>query len=322
MIFDVLTFGEALYRLTPPNARRIAGATHFDFFVGGAEANVAVGLARLGLRSAWLSRLTDNALGQHIAATLRGQNVDVSRVIWTPEDRVGLYFMEEGTPPRASHVIYDRANSAMSRITSADIPDDLFRRGEGKLFHTTGITLALSESALQSAAHAWDLARTAGYTLSFDLNHRRRLWSDTDARAACQPFLRSADVIFIAQRDAQTVLGLSGSADEIIEQLHAQYPAAHIAMTRGAAGAIACDASGQVVHQAAFPVTAIGRIGAGDAFAAGFLYAHLSGKPLDEMCRWASACAALKLTIPGDMPLIDRAMLDDLLAHDGGDVSR
>lgn len=318
---QVWTFGEGLYRLTPPHHAPIAGASRFDFFIGGAEANVAVGLARLGLRVGWLSRLTEDALGQHIAATLRGQGVDVSRVIWTPNDRTGLYFMEEGAPPRPSRVIYDRAGSAMSRITPDDIPADLFQAAPHTL-HTTGITLALSEGARSATMRAWELAQAAGWTLSFDLNHRHRLWSTADARAACEPFLRSAHIIFIAGRDAEAVLGVAGTPQAMIAALHAQYPAAHIAMTLGADGAIACDPSGTVVHRAAFPVAVVNRIGAGDAFAAGFLYAHLTGGSLADACHHAAACAALKLTIPGDMPLIDRAMLADLLVHGRGDVSR
>ena len=166
-MFDVITLGETLYRLTPPGHQRLAQAASLDFFVAGSESNTSVGLARLGLRVAWLSRLPDNALGRAVTATLRGHGVNVDSVIWTNQDRMALYFMEEGAPPRDSRVIYDRAHSAMSRIQPTDLPSDLFQPNTARLFHTTGITLALSDSARQTAQHAWEVARAAGWQLSF-----------------------------------------------------------------------------------------------------------------------------------------------------------
>lgn len=306
-MFDVITLGETLYRLTPPGHQRIAQATQLDMFVAGSESNTSVGLARLGLRVAWLSRLTDNALGRAVAATLRSQGVNVDSVIWTDQDRMALYFLEEGAPPRDSRVIYDRAHSAMSRMQPADLPADLFQPGRACLFHTSGITLALSDSARQTAQRAWELAQAAGWQLSFDLNYRRLLWSAEAARAACEPFLQAARVIFTPQRDAEQVLGLSGTADEIIDQLHARYPQARIVMTRGGAGASACDESGRVARLPALNAPQpVGRVGGGDAFSAGFLYGHLTDDDMERALRWGVVVAGLKYTIPGDLPLIDR----------------
>ena len=141
--FDVITLGETMLRLTPPALRRIEQTQTFDLEIGGSESNTSVGLARMGLKVAWVSRLTDNALGRLIARGIATQGVDVSQVVWTREHRIGVYFLEEGRPPRPSRVIYDRADSAFSHMTPADLPLSLFAPGGARLLHVTGITPAL-----------------------------------------------------------------------------------------------------------------------------------------------------------------------------------
>src|SRR5262249_45033907 len=116
MPHDVITFGEAMIRLSPPNFRRLEQARSLDLQVGGAELNTAVALARLGRRAAGVSRLTDNPLGRLIANHAREAGVDTTHVVWTPEDRVGLYFLEFGAAPRASSVLYDRRGSAIAAV--------------------------------------------------------------------------------------------------------------------------------------------------------------------------------------------------------------
>src|SRR5690349_11697201 len=156
--YDVVTLGETMLRLTPPGMRRIEQAISLDIEIGGSESNTAVGLARLGLRVAWLSRLTDNPLGRLLAQTLAGHGVDTGWISWTDQDRIGLYFLEEGKAPRGSNVTYDRANSAMSRMQPADLPTDLFKSGQSKLLHLTGITPALGSQATATARQALELA--------------------------------------------------------------------------------------------------------------------------------------------------------------------
>ncbi len=133
MIYDVITLGETMLRLSPPEPLRIEQASHYEMHVGGSESNVAVGLARLGLRVAWLSRLTDNALGHTIENAIRAYGVDTSHIVWTNEDRVGLYFYEPGGAPRSGKVIYDRAGSAASRIQPTDLPAQLLAPDRARL---------------------------------------------------------------------------------------------------------------------------------------------------------------------------------------------
>src|SRR5436190_16233337 len=144
--YEVVTFGEAMIRLSPPNFRRLEQVRSLDVQVGGAELNTAVALARLGRSSSWVSRLTDNPLGRLIANHAREAGVGTEHVVWTPEDRVGVYFLEFGAAPRASSVLYDRKGAAIANIRPGMVPWSSVFAGV-KWFHVTGITPALSATA-------------------------------------------------------------------------------------------------------------------------------------------------------------------------------
>ncbi|MGL4609452.1 MAG: PfkB family carbohydrate kinase [Trueperaceae bacterium] len=314
--YDVITLGETLLRLSPPTLQRLEGVHNLELHVGGSEANTAVGLARLGLRVAWLSRLTANALGQTIARTLTSHGVDTSHITWTQHDRVGLYFLEEAKAPRPSQVIYDRKDSAMSNIQPSDLPKDLFQSNRAKLFHTTGITLALSQSAKATALQALELAKAAGWKLSFDLNYRAKLWTLEEALQSCQPFLETVQLIFLPLRDAKFLfkLGQETPPDTVINYVGERYQNATIVMTMSAKGSMALH-HGNLYEGAAFKAEEVGRLGGGDAFAAGFLYAYSTTQDIQESLRWGNAVAALKYSILGDLPLIEKREVEALLGQ-------
>src|SRR5215469_5521987 len=180
MAHDVITFGEAMVRLSPPNFRRLEQADSLDVLVGGAELNTAVALARLGRKTAWVSRLTRNPLGQLIAGRARAAGVDTEHILWTDEDRVGLYFLEFGAAPRASSVLYDRKDSAIANIRPAMVPWSRVFSG-AKWFHVTGITPALSATAAETTREALRAAHAAGVRTSIDLNYRAKLWNQSEA---------------------------------------------------------------------------------------------------------------------------------------------
>src|SRR5438270_1918768 len=160
---EVLTFGEAMVRLSPPGFRRLEQARSLDVQVGGAELNTAVGLARLGHSAAWVSRLTRNPLGRLVANKAREAGVSTDHIVWTPDDRVGLYFLEFGAAPRASSVLYDRKGSAIAAIAPGMV--DWAKAFAGaRWFHVTGITPALSPSAPAATKEALEAARRAGVT--------------------------------------------------------------------------------------------------------------------------------------------------------------
>ncbi len=319
--FDVITLGETMLRFTPPRLQRLEQATTLELEVGGTESNVAIGLARLGLNVLWLSRLTANPLGRIIARTIVGHGVDTSRVVWTDDDRVGLLFFEEGTAPRGSQVLYDRQHSAVSQMQPHDLPAELFHPEGARLLHLTGITLALGPHLNATAHKAMQLAKSAGWQLSFDVNYRQQLWSPADARHGCEAVAQAADILFVPRGDARTLYGfdMTTPPEQILATLAERYPQATIVMTLGADGAIGCEPHGAPVRQAAFPAQEVGRLGGGDAFAAGFLYRYLTDTQPDtrlaQALQWGAAAAALKYSIVGDIPLIDRHEVETLIAQ-------
>lgn len=317
--YDVVTLGETMIRLTPPNLKRIEQTTSFDIEVGGSESNLACGLARLGLKVAWISRLTNNALGQIIARTIAGQGVDTSHIVWTDEDRIGLYFLEEGKAPRHSRVIYDRARSAASQMKPEELPSSLFQKDGARLLHLSGITPAIGANAADTARHALRLAKDAGWLVSFDLNYRSLLWTSDEARTGCDPFAESADVLFVPLGDARVVynFGDKVAPETILMSLSERYTTATLVMTMGSDGAMARQPSGPIIHQDVFPAEEVGRLGGGDAFSAGFLYAYLTSaggeEKLATALRWGAAMAAYKYSILGDIPIIDRHEIERLV---------
>src|SRR3954454_16983021 len=175
MPFDVVTFGEAMVRLSPPSFRRLEQARSLDVQVGGAELNTAVALARLGHSSAWVSRLTRNPLGRLIANHARAAGVNTEHIVWTEEDRVGVYYLESGAAPRASSVLYDRKGAAIANMRPGMVSWNTVFQG-AKWFHVTGITPALSNSAVETTREALQAARAAKIPVSIDLNYRIKLW--------------------------------------------------------------------------------------------------------------------------------------------------
>src|SRR5437667_929599 len=209
MSHEIITFSEAMVRLSPPNFRRLEQAGSLDVMVGGAELNTAVGLARLGHSVGWISRLTNNPLGRLIANRARAAGVGTDHVLWTDDDRVGLYFLEFGAAPRASSVLYDRKGSAIAQIRPGMVNWPAVFQG-GRWFHVTGITPALSTNAAEATREALQAARAARVQVSIDLNYRAKLWSQSDAGRWMSEFMQLCDVLITTEEDAERVLGITG----------------------------------------------------------------------------------------------------------------
>ena len=312
---DLVTFGEAMVRLTPPAFQRLEQASSLDVYVGGAELNVAVLAARLGVKSRWVSRLPDNALGRMIGARAREQGVDV-HVEWTAETRAGLYFAELGAAPRASSVLYDRAASAISQVTPGSIDWPSVFAG-ARWYHVSGITPALGDTAAQVTAESLAAAKKAGLTVSYDLNYRSKLWSAKQARAVQEPLLEYVDVLITTEDDARVVFGA-----ESTESLAQRFELSAVAITRAEDPCATVAADGKAFSASRYEVEVVDRFGAGDAFTGGLIVSRLETRGWDDAVRFATATSALKLTIPGDFCLVTRSEVDQLLRGASPRVSR
>ena len=336
MSAPVVCFGELLLRLTPPGHRLMVQADSLDLAVGGAEANVAVALASLGNPVRFAGVVTDNPLGDRAVTALRGAGVDTA-FLARAKGRMGLYFMEDGAGARPSSITYDRAGSAFAEAEPSNM-DFAGALVGAKLLHCGGITPALGPKgvALAHAAHAAAVA--AGVPICFDGNYRSQLWAawDSDPGAVLRNLVKDATILIGNHRDISLLLGreFSGDGDarrrEAAEAAFAAFPnlqliastARHLVNSDHHRISARVDARDAAHQTAEIDVTGIvERIGTGDAFAAGVLHAWLGGSDVKAMAGTGLALTALKHSLPGDMCLANRAMLDDFSAS-VGDVRR
>lgn len=324
-MYDLVAFGETMVRLSPPNYRRLEQANILEVNAGGAEMSVACNLSRLGLKVAWVSRLTDNALGALIRNKAREQGVDTSHIIWTSGDRVGLYFLEFGASPRASKVTYDRAHSAISQIQPGEVNwDELLR--QAKWFYISGITPALSASAAQVTADALKTAKKVGCKVACDLNYRSRLWTGLEAGRCMKPLMEYVDILISTEEDTAKVLGIRGdSYQEVAKRLAEQFNFEVVCITiredlsvlRNRWTAIAYS-GGRIYEDKTYDVEIIDRLGAGDSFSGGFMYGYIT-EGVEKGLKYGNAYAALQHSTPGD---INWTTLEELEAQVKGAGTR
>jgi len=312
---DIVMLGEVLVRLAIPSPARFETARQLDLQIGGAEANVAAACARLGLSSAWISALPANPWGERVRRELTGHGVDCAYVQTAEGARIGTYFLEYGVAPRPVRVLYDRRDSAFARLTAAQVDWEPVRRA--RLVHLTGITPALGASARGLVERAFHEAAT----ISFDVNYRATLWSPGEARAFIEPVLPRVRYFFIGQAEASTLFDLSGATAETLEALERMAPKATISLQQGEEGSTVLD-GGRIVRPRVRPVVQmVDPIGAGDAYAAGFLWAVLRGRDLQEAVDAGTAVGALKCSTWGDIALVSAQDVANVLAG-GPDVRR
>ncbi len=326
---DVVTFGEAMVRLSPPHFQRLEQTRSLDLNVGGAELNVAVGVTRFGLKSAWVSKLPRNSLGYLIRDRGQEFGVDCSHLIWSDKGRAGLYFLQFGASPRASSVLYDRSASAISMVEPGEI-DWAAIFGQTKHFHVSGITPALSASASKTTVEALKAAKQAGCTVSYDLNYRKRLWTPADARKTQEPMMADVDILITTEEDTNVVFGIKEENYETVaERLAQTFGFNIVAITlrtdlsvwRNNWTAIAYQ-DGKIFSDRTYEVEIVDRVGAGDSFTSGFLAGWLKEGDVEKGVQYGNAFAALKHTFPGDFNWSTQAEVEALLKGTGLRISR
>jgi 2-dehydro-3-deoxygluconokinase len=329
-------FGEIMLRLSPPGFERLFQSPVLHVNFGGGEANVAVSLAQFGCDSHYVTRLPSNPVGDAAIRALRAEGVNVEHVV-RGGARVGIYFAETGASQRASQVVYDRGHAAISEMPPGSVPwHDVF--DGAAWFHVTGITPALSEHARTCTREALQAAKRAGVRISVDLNYRRKLWSEAEAQQTMRPLMNLVDLVIANEEDLQSVLGIevpntdvTGASLSIAgyrqaaEQVTADFGVKQVAVTLreslsasdNAWSAVFYDASSRTFHESQrYVVRLVDRIGGGDSFAAGLIYALISGRDCGAALRFAVAASALKQTIPGDFNHLSVADVDSLATGD------
>ncbi len=328
-----ITCGEVMLRLTPPNYEKIRVATDFEASYGGSEANIALALANLGIDSTFFSVVPDNSLGKSAIRMLRSNDVHCTPVILstpeeTPSHRLGTYYLETGYGIRPSKVIYDRMHSALSEYDFSGY--DLNKLLEGfDWLHLSGITPALSPSCAQLILDMLKTAKEKGLTVSFDGNFRSKLWTWDEARDFCTQCLPYVDVLFgiepyhlwkdesdHSQGDWKDGVPLQPSfkqQDMINRAFQERYPnikciARHVRYAHsGSENSLMAYMwyEGQTWESKLFTFNILDRVGGGDAFASGFIYAMMMGYPAEELVNFAVASSVIKHTIHGDASIVD-----------------
>ncbi|GHE84823.1 ribokinase [Amycolatopsis deserti] len=297
----VVTLGETMALLSTPAWGRVTGGSALPVGIGGAESNVAIGLARLGVPSTWISRVGDDAFGALVTREVRAEGVRVLAER-DPEAPTGLMVkeMRGGKPWR---VRYYRRGSAASRLSPSDIEPSVV--AEADVLHVSGITAALGPGPRETLDHVIGLARAAGTRVSFDVNYRATLWPPAEAGPVLARLAAAADVVFAGPEEAALLLGREpvrepsfGRGEDLARELAKTGPGT-VVVKLGALGSVALH--GDEVHRAeAVPVTVVDPVGAGDAFVAGYLSGLVSGADVRQCLRLGNAAGAAVCRVPGD----------------------
>jgi len=315
----VITFGEIMLRLAPEGYYRFVQANSYGAIYGGGEANVAVSLAGFGIDAAFVTKLPKHEIGQGAVNSLRKFGVDTSLIVRGGE-RVGIYFLEKGASQRASKVIYDRAHSAIATATESDFDwDKIFK--DVNWFHFTGITPALSDNAALICMAAVKAARSKGITVSCDINYRANLWTREKARDVMGKLMEYVNICIANEEDAADVFGIKASGSDVttgkishdgykevaaalIKKFNFKQTAITLRESISANdnnwGAMLCTGN-DFYFSKKYAVHIVDRVGGGDSFGAGLIYANLQGMPPEEGLEFAVAASCLKHTIEGDI---------------------
>jgi 2-dehydro-3-deoxygluconokinase len=325
--FDVLAIGETLLRLSPLGGDRLVRGDQFAKQVGGAELNVMTGVSLLGLHSGMISKLPDNDIGIFVKNRIRFSGVSDDYLVYDREKdaRMGIYYYESAAYPRKPRVVYDRAHTSFNKISLDDYDDSIY--SAARCFHTSGITLAISENARKTAIGMMKRFKEAGAVISFDVNFRGNLWTGEEARKCIEEILPLVDIFFCSESTAQLTFAKTGSLEDIMKSFTTEYPISVVASTQRTVHSPKVHDFGSVIYSSKNDrfyteepykgIEVVDRIGSGDAYVGGVLYGLLSD-PEDYLraLEFGDAASAVKNTIPGDLPSSDRNELEEVIkAH-------
>ena len=306
--YDVTGIGEMLLRFSVPSGTRLEAATQLDIYPAGAEANVLTLLARLERRTSWVGALPENPLGRFAVSHLRLAGVDTSNIVWHKNGRLGTYYVEFGAPPRGIQVTYDRANSCMSQLEPNEINWDALL--DTRLLHLTGITPALSPTCLEIVTTAIQRAKEHRVPISFDVNYRQKLWSESEAAKILMTLMQNVELLFCSGTDAARLFGCKGTTLEIAQAVLELSHAHNVVVTFGEQGPWLWYGN-EWTHEESRPAQIIDRLGAGDALAAGVIHGWLAGDVVAGL-RYGVTLSALALSQHGDIVITNKKELETL----------
>ncbi len=327
----VVTFGEFMMRLTPPGFQRFEQANSFEIAFGGAEANVAAGLTRMGLNCDYVTKLPAHSIGQAAFNELRRYGIGTGKLVRGGE-RIGTYYLERGAAQRSSQVVYDRKYSAFSMASLEDFDWDSIFEADTEYFVFTGISPALSDAQVEIALAAVKKAKEKNITVCCDVNYRSKLWDVKKAGKVMSELLPYVDLCIINEEHAKLLFGIVPSHEfvdgdnireegyiQICNQLLARFHVKTVAITiRRTISAndnyfsAMLYSGAQMAFSRRYRIPIVDRIGSGDAFAAGLIYSMAEKKPLLEAVEFATASAVLAHSVEGDFPLASKDEIENL----------
>ena len=339
----VVTFGEIMMRLNPEGYQRFYQAEKYEASYAGGEANVAVSLANYGLEASFVTKLPANPLGECARNAIRHWGVETKDIVWGGK-RLGLYFVEKGSSQRASKVVYDRADSSIATAAREDFDwEEIFR--DAGWFHFTGITPALGGALPEICRDALEYCRAHHITVSCDLNYRGKLWTKQEAGRVMAELVPYVDVLIANEADAADVFGIVGKGSDVesgklnkegyvsvAEQLVERFGVGKVAITLRTsisafdnlwAGMLYDAREKKAYFSTEYKIHIVDRVGGGDSFGGGLIYALATGKDAQGAIDFAVAASCLKHSIEHDFNLVTVQEVEALAAGNGtGRVQR
>ncbi|MFW6035494.1 MAG: PfkB family carbohydrate kinase [Halothermotrichaceae bacterium] len=331
MTKKVVTFGEIMLRLTPPDIKRIEQADKFNIIYGGGEANAAVSLANYGLDTYFVTKLPENPVGQAALNEVRRFGVKTDYIARGGK-RLGIYYCENGASQRPSNVIYDRAYSAIAEADADDFDwDKIF--ADAEWFHTTGITPALSENMSDITLAAVKAAKANDVKVSCDLNYRAKLWSRERAGKVMAKIMEYVDVCIANEEDAEMVFDIKSGSDitsgeinvegfkdvaqQLMDRFDLEMVGSHLRISHSASDngwLVVLYDGNSFVQSSKYDIHIVDRVGGGDSFAGGLIYSLLAGKAMQQAAEFGAAASCLKQSIPGDFNHVSVEEVETLAA--------
>ncbi len=322
--FDLVSLGELMLRLSPPDNERITRGDTLLKQVGGAEMNAITGTAMLGLRCGIISKLPANDLGTYVKNRVRLCGVSDDYLVYDEDKdaRLGVYYYENGAYPRKPRIVYDRKNASINKIDVADYDDSLY--ASARCFHTSGITLALSMQCRKTAIEMIKRFKAQGALISFDVNFRGNLWTGPEAKECIEQILPYVDIFFCSEETARLTFLKEGDVKSIMKSFTQDYPISIVASTQRVVHSPKRHTFGSVIYSAKedkyyeetpyADIEVVDRIGSGDAYISGVLYGLLAHEgDYQRALEYGNATSALKNTIPGDLLSTDLKEIDGII---------